>query len=91
MKRLVCAAAAAAAIAAATPAAHAMITPLVLADWLVKESQKQAAATPGHADWCAKHRAGYRANWNNWRNSDGSVTYCASPFYSPPWKVKPSQ
>jgi hypothetical protein len=81
----------AAIFASAAASAHAMITPIVLLDQLVEYSQKQALATPGHAEWCAKQRTGYRKEWNNWRNSDGSVTYCASPFYAPPWKMKPAQ
>jgi hypothetical protein len=81
----------AAILASASAPANAMITPIVLLDQLVEYSQKQALATPGHAEWCAKHRPGYRKQWNNWRNADGSVTYCASPYYAPPWKVKPSQ
>jgi hypothetical protein len=71
--------------------AHAMITPIVLLDQLVEYSQKQALATPGHAEWCASHRPGYRKQWNNWRNSDGTISYCASPYYAPPWKLKPAQ
>ena len=71
--------------------ASAQLAPLVLMDMMVKRSQKEAAATPGHAEWCAQHRAGYRAQWNNWRNPDGTVTYCASPYYARIWKVKPSQ
>jgi hypothetical protein len=59
--------------ASAAGNAHTMITPIVLLDQLVEYSQKQALATPGHAEWCAKHRPGYRKQWNNWRNSDGSV------------------
>ena len=67
--------------------AHAQLAPLMLADWLIKKSNKEAAAAPGHAEWCAKSKPGYRPQWNNWRTSDGRVTYCASPFYTPPWQI----
>ncbi|MCG6858400.1 MAG: hypothetical protein LJE67_10065 [Salaquimonas sp.] len=68
-------------------AAHAQLAPLVLLDMMVKKSNKDAAATPGHAEWCAQHRPGYRPQWNNWLEKDGRVTYCASPYYTPPWKA----
>ena len=81
----------AALLLSANAPAYAMITPIVLLDQLVEYSQKQALATPSHAEWCAKFRPGYRKEWNNWRNSDGTITYCASPYYAPPWKLKPAQ
>jgi len=79
--------AAAAMLFLAQQAAHAQLAPLMLADWMIKKSNKEAAATPGHAEWCAASKPGYRPQWNNWRTSDGRVTYCASPFYTPPWQV----
>ena len=72
---------------AAQTAAHAQLAPLMLLDAMIKKSNKEAAATPGHAAWCAASRPGYRAQWNNWRTPDGRVTYCASPYYTPPWQV----
>ncbi len=71
--------------------ASAQLGPIMLADWAIKRSNKQAAATPGHAEWCARSKPGYRAQWNNWRTSDGRVTYCASPYYTPPWQVPYAQ
>jgi hypothetical protein len=69
----------------------AQLGPIMLADWVIKRSNKEAAATPGHSEWCAKLRPGYRPQWNNWRTSDGRVTYCASPYYTPPWQVPYAQ
>ncbi|MEC9343461.1 MAG: hypothetical protein VYD64_06415 [Pseudomonadota bacterium] len=76
-----------AAILAGQGIAHAQLAPIMLLDMMVKRSNKEALATPGHAEWCAASRPGYRAQWNNWRNDDGRVTYCASPYYTPPWKM----
>ncbi|MCU0790432.1 MAG: hypothetical protein MUE79_05185 [Nitratireductor sp.] len=67
--------------------AGAQLAPLMLADWMIKKSNKEAAATPGHAEWCARQKPGYRPQWNNWRTASGTVTYCASPYYTPPWQV----
>ena len=74
-------------LAVASPGASRAQLPLVLLDMMFKQSNKQALATPGHAEWCANSRPGYRKQWNNWRQPDGNVTYCASPFYTPPWQV----
>ena len=67
--------------------AQAQLLPLTLLDMMIKTSNKEALAVPGHAAWCAQSRPGYRAQWNNWRTPEGRVTYCASPYYSPPWQV----
>jgi hypothetical protein len=75
-----------AALALSSAPAAAYTTPLMLLDWMIEKSQKEAAATPGHAQWCANSRPGYRAQWNNWRTPDGRVTYCSSPYYSLPWR-----
>ena len=88
-RKLLLATMAGAAMFLGTGVAQAQLAPLMLMDMMVKRSQKEAAATPGHAEWCAKHRPGYRANWNNWRNPNGTVSYCASPYYAPIWMVKP--
>lgn len=66
---------------------HAQLAPLMLLDRMIKKSNKEALATPGHVEWCAAQRPGYRPQWNNWRTPDGRVTYCASPYYTPPWQV----
>ncbi|MFZ1815307.1 MAG: hypothetical protein WBO55_18350 [Rhizobiaceae bacterium] len=63
-------------------AAHAFITPFIMMDRWIKSENSKALATPGHAEWCAQNKPGYRRQWNNWRKSDGTVTYCSSPFYS---------
>ncbi len=76
-----------AALLASQSASHAFTAPLALMDWAIKKSNKEALATPGHAEWCARSKPGYRAQWNNWRTPDGRVTYCASPYYTPPWQV----
>ncbi|GIL00988.1 MAG: hypothetical protein BroJett030_08870 [Alphaproteobacteria bacterium] len=69
-------------------AAHAFTAPFVLLDMMIKQSTKEALATPGHAEWCARSRPGYRPQWNNWRTPDGRVTYCSSPYYTVPWQPK---
>ena len=63
-------------------ASHAFMTPFVLLDRWIQTENKKALATPGHVEWCRKLKPGYRANWNNWRNPDGTVSYCTSPYYS---------
>lgn len=67
--------------------AHAFTSVFAMLDMMVKKSNKEALATPGHAAWCAKSRPGYRAKWNNWREPNGRVSYCASPYYTPPWQI----
>lgn len=67
---------------------HAQLAPLMFADWYIKETTKKALATPGHAEWCAQSRPGYRTQWNNWRTPDGRVTYCSSPYFRVPWHAK---
>ena len=69
----------------ATPAS-AQLLPLMLLDKGFKEEAKKAKNTPGHVEWCRKKKPGFRAEWNNWRTSDGRVEYCASPYYTPPWR-----
>ncbi|MEZ5792617.1 MAG: hypothetical protein R3D34_18140 [Nitratireductor sp.] len=64
---------------------HAQLAPIMFADWYIKETTKKAIATPGHTQWCASSKPGYRAKWNNWRTADGRVTYCSSPYFSVPW------
>lgn len=66
---------------------HAQSAPLVLLDMMIQKSNKEARAIPEHVEWCKQHHPGYRAQWNNWRNADGRVSYCASPYYTPPWQV----
>jgi hypothetical protein len=78
-------AAAAIALAVSAPLANAQLAPLVLADRFIKMETKKALATPGHVEYCAQVRPGYRAQWNNWRTADGRVTYCSSPYYKLPW------
>ena len=73
-------------VVAATVASQANLLPLMLLDKAFKASNAEAAATPGHAAWCAASRPGYRPQWNNWRESNGRVTYCSSPYYTVPWK-----
>jgi len=65
--------------------ANAFLTPFVLADRVIKQENKKALATPGHAAWCAKQAPGYRKQWNNWRTPNGRVKYCASPYFTPLW------
>ncbi len=81
-------AAATLAIALLIPAlpASAQLAPIAFADWYIKETTKKALATPGHAQWCAKSRPGYRKQWNNWREDTGRVTHCSSPYFSVPWR-----
>jgi hypothetical protein len=69
-------------------ASHAQLAPIMFADWFIKKTTKEALATPGHAEWCAQSRPGYRKQWNNWRTPDGRVTYCSSPYFTVPWHVK---
>jgi hypothetical protein len=79
----------AALIFAATAApSNAFVGLFIMADKWFKDEAKKAAQTPGHAEWCASFRPGYRPQWNNWRLPNGRVTYCASPFYTPPWQFK---
>jgi hypothetical protein len=85
-KTLLSAAAGIALLASAPIAAQAYTTPLMLLDMMVEHSQKEALAVPAHGEWCASSRPGYRKQWNNWRNADGRVTYCSSPYYTVPWK-----
>jgi len=66
--------------------ANAQLAPIVLLDMMFKKSNKDAQATPGHVEWCIANFPGYRPQWNNARTPDGRVTYCASPFYTPPWQ-----
>ena len=66
--------------------AGAQFLPLTMADKFIRETTAKAIATPGHAAWCARQRPGYRKQWNNWRNDNGRVTYCSSPYFSLPWR-----
>ena len=70
------------------PSAHAFIGLFSLADRVIKKEAKIALQTPNHAQWCAKKHPGYRAKWNNYRIANGRVRYCASPYYTPPWKKR---
>lgn len=74
------------ALAAAAPAS-AQLLPIMLMDAWAKKENKVAAATPGHAEWCAKNHRGYRPQWNNYNDAKGIMRYCASPYYTPPWQV----
>lgn len=72
-------------------AANAQLAPIMLMDAWAKHENKVAAATPGHAEWCAQNHKGYRPQWNNYNDKDGIMRYCASPFYTPPWQVPYAQ
>ncbi|MGI9402348.1 MAG: hypothetical protein ACR2O0_13930 [Rhizobiaceae bacterium] len=78
--------AAAMVVAATATPSHAFMSAFVLADKYLKYESKKAYNTPGHAEWCARSKPGFRPQWNNWRTPEGRVTYCSSPYYSLPWK-----
>lgn len=73
------------ATAGAVSPANAFISLFMMADRVVKQENAKALATPGHANWCAKQKPGYRKQWNNWRLPNGRVEYCASPYFTPIW------
>ena len=76
-----------AALLASQTLSQAQLLPLTLLDMMIKKSNKEALAIPEHGAWCARSKPGYRVQWNNWRTPNGRVTYCASPYYTPPWQV----
>lgn len=70
-------------------AANAFLSVFMMAERTIKKENAKALATPGHAAWCAKHKPGYRKQWNNWRLPNGRVKYCASPYFTPLWMKRP--
>lgn len=73
-------------LASSSLVANAWLSLAIMGDRYLKKQAKIALNTPGHATWCSKKHRGYRKEWNTYPRGDGRVRYCASPFYTPPWK-----